>query len=117
MSREAWHPYVFDLEARRFVGDFEGMYRAEVDEGFDSWHQSDPRRLDAQVSRLLLDQITYRTAIDLGCGKGHSTVALKRRDNQVVGVDVAPTAIALARGAFPDVDFVCADVTEYLREA
>ena len=29
-----WHPYVFDRERRTFVGDFEGMYRAEERDRF-----------------------------------------------------------------------------------
>jgi SAM-dependent methyltransferase len=95
---EPWHPYVFDSEGRRFVGDFEGMYRAEVEGDFDSWHQSDPRRLDTKVATMLLEEITYTSAIDLGCGKGGFTAQLKKRDNRVVGVDASETAIRIARG-------------------
>jgi SAM-dependent methyltransferase len=111
---ERWHPYVFDAEGRRFVGDFEGMYQAERRDGFDAWHQSDPRLLEVRLSMLLLEEITFGTAVDLGCGKGALTAHLKRRDNRVVGVDASKTAIAEARAHFPDVEWVCAPISAYL---
>ena len=111
---QPWHPHVFDSERRRFVGDFEGMYRAEAEQGFDSWHQSDPRRLDSRVAGLLLDQITFRSALDLGCGKGQFAASLRRRDNRVVGVDASETAIGTARSYYPDLEWVCADVQQYV---
>jgi trans-aconitate methyltransferase len=111
---EPYHPYVFDTERRKFVGDFEGMYQAELEGNFDSWHQSDPRRLDASVSALLLERISYATAVDLACGKGHFTARLKRLDNHVVGVDMSETAISVARSHFPDLEWVCAPISEYL---
>lgn len=114
---ERWHPYVFDTERRRFVGDFEGMYQAELRDGFDSWHQTDPRLLEVRISMLLLDQITFGTAVDLGCGKGWMTAQLKRRDNRVVGVDRSETAIAEARARFPDVEWVCSTISAYLDRA
>ncbi len=116
-DQRPWHPYVFDTEQRRFVGDFEGMYRAEQEEGFDAWHQSDPRRLDNQVAALLLKRITFRTVLDLGCGKGAFTAGLKRRDNQVIGVDVSETAIQAAREKYPDIQWTCAAVLDYLAGA
>jgi SAM-dependent methyltransferase len=114
---EPWHPYVFDAERRRFVGDFEGMYRAESQEDFDSWHQSDPRRLDTKVAAMLLEEIAWATAVDLGCGKGAFTATLKRRDNRVVGVDASETAVRIARGHFPDIEFVHATSAEYLERS
>ncbi|HEX8855850.1 MAG TPA: methyltransferase domain-containing protein [Thermoleophilaceae bacterium] len=112
-----WHPYVFDEKNRAFVGDFESMYNAEQELGFDSWHQSDPRRLDTRVASMLLEEITYSRAVDLGCGKGSFTAQLKRRDNQVIGVDSSKTAIRLAASYFPDIEWVCSPVDEYLGSA
>lgn len=40
-----YHPYVCDEEKRRFVDDFEKMYQADAEEGFDSWHQEDQSNL------------------------------------------------------------------------
>jgi SAM-dependent methyltransferase len=114
---EPWHPFVFDQERRAFVGQFEAMYQAENERGFDSWHQSDPRRMDARIGALLLEEITYRRAIDLGCGKGLLTAQLKRRDTFVVGVDASPTAIEMARAHFPDVEWICAPIEDHLATA
>jgi trans-aconitate methyltransferase len=111
---EPYHHYVFDKEHRRFVGDFEAMYRAESAGRFDSWHQSDPRRMDSLISAMLLEKVSYRTAVDLACGKGHFTAQLKRLDNHVVGVDISETAISVARSQFPDVEWVAASIDDYL---
>lgn len=113
---QPWHPYVFDSAGRRFVGAFEDMYRAEEREHFDSWRQSDPRLLESAIACLLLEQVTWSSVLDLGCGKGQFTAGLQRRDNHVTGVDAAETAIARARGAFPDVEWVCGDAAAVLRE-
>ena len=39
-----YHKYVFDVEKRTFIGDFENMYAHESIEKFDSWHQDDSRQ-------------------------------------------------------------------------
>jgi trans-aconitate methyltransferase len=112
-----WHPYVFDTDRREFVGKFEDLYRADTEKGFDSWFQSDPRRLEHRLASLLLEQITFSSAIDIGCGKGAFTALLKRRDNRVTGVDLSETAIERARSYFPDIEWVCAPALEYVRAA
>jgi hypothetical protein len=50
-----YHRFVFDTDKRRLVGDFEGMYRAEGSEGFDSWHERDLRPLLKRLSLAVLD--------------------------------------------------------------
>ena len=112
-----WHRYVWDVKNRRFVGDFEALYQAAEEGGWDAWHQSDPRRLDARVSALLLEHITFASVLDLGCGTGSFTAALKRRDNRVVGLDLSETAIAKAGARYPDVEWVVGTAAEYLEQA
>jgi ubiquinone/menaquinone biosynthesis C-methylase UbiE len=47
--------------------------------------------------------------LDLGCGSGKLPVSLLRENNaEVVGVDINPQAIALARQTFPERQFECA---------
>lgn len=36
-----YHNYVFDVENREFVGQFNEMFNAEEDNYFNSWHQED----------------------------------------------------------------------------
>jgi len=109
---QPYHPYVFDTGSRRFVGDFEGMYRAEADRNFDSWYQEDTTRLYRRLARTVLEQYTFRRILDVGCGKGGFTHGLKTRNNHVVGIDLSPTAIERARAKYPDVDFRVLSTTE-----
>jgi SAM-dependent methyltransferase len=105
-----YHRYVFDVEGRRFVGDFEGMYRSETTEAFDSWHQEDSRQLNRQLALSFFGTTNFGTVLDLGCGKGSLTHHLKRRNNRVIGIDVSQTAIDVARARFPDIEFLVHDV-------
>ena len=45
-------------------------------------------------------------APDLGCGGGQASIALAARGYRVVGVDFAPSAIALARRNAPELEFI-----------
>jgi SAM-dependent methyltransferase len=105
-----YHRFVFDIEGRKFVGDFEGMYRSEAQESFDSWHQEDSRQLNRRLALHFFDSANFHSVIDIGCGKGSLTHQFKRRNNRVVGVDVSTSAVEVARARFPDVDFVVRDM-------
>ena len=41
MKKEKYHQYVFNTAERKFVGDFESMYKDETNKKFDSWHHED----------------------------------------------------------------------------
>lgn len=45
----------------------------------------------------LLGDVRGKTALDLGCGSGENIVALVERGARVIGIDVSPELIALAR--------------------
>jgi SAM-dependent methyltransferase len=107
-----YHKYVFDTEARHLVGEFEAMYAAEDEEGFDSWHSHDLRQLRLRLARAVLADYNFTCVLDIGCGKGAATQFLKRRNNRVVGIDLSPTAIAKAQATFPDIDFRCLDARD-----
>jgi SAM-dependent methyltransferase len=68
--------------------------------GHDEWHW----RLNWPAFLELLPAAGRRT-LDLGCGEGRGGVELRGRGHRVVGVDAAPTMVALARetGAYEDV--------------
>lgn len=51
--------------------------------------------------------------LELGCGSGRWIPTLKSNGARVTGIDISEHAIAKARLLNPDVDFLCADVTEY----
>ena len=100
-----YHRYIFDIKARRFVGQFEEMYAAEKEKGFDSWYQDDLRHLDRKICLSILDQFNFSKILDVGCGKGAFTQFLKKDNNHVTGLDISPTAIARAKARYPDIEF------------
>lgn len=76
-------------------------------------HASDPEAL-TRVARLARGQ---ERVLDVGCGDGLLTVELARVAQQVVGVDLSPTMIDLARQRATDegcqnVEFIQADINE-----
>src|SRR3954452_11126485 len=102
---EPYHRFVFDTQKRRFVGEFEEMYRHEADEGYDSWHQDDMATLARRVALSMLAVRPWQSILDVGCGKGAFTGMLATGSNRVVGVDMSETAIGVAKARHPDVDF------------
>jgi ubiquinone/menaquinone biosynthesis C-methylase UbiE len=63
---------------------------------------------DADVAHLfdlIGDGFTPRSALDFGCGVGRLTLALTKRIPRVVGVDIAPTMLSLAREMVPAAEF------------
>jgi len=58
------------------------------------------------VDEALKDQ-RCQTALDVGCGIGHSTIALKKFSRRVIGVDSSPAMLAAATQS---------DNTEYVLE-
>ncbi len=105
-----YHRYVFDLEKRIFVGEFEEMYQAEKEGYFDSWHQESLRTLGKQICLDILEQYNFSRIVDIGCGKGTFTHLLKKNNNHVVGIDVSESALKYARGKYHDIDFVQTDL-------
>ena len=56
-----------------------------------------------------------RSICDLGCGNGHITGRLAKLGYQVTGVDASASGIAIARRAYPNVEFVEALIDGALR--
>jgi len=105
-----YHKYVFDLENRKLVGDFETMYQNESKENFDSWHQDDSRQLQRKIDLAILEDYNFNHILDIGCGKGSLTHILKKKNNTVVGLDISQTAVDIVSERFPDINFICSDV-------
>ncbi|MTV26381.1 class I SAM-dependent methyltransferase [Nitriliruptoraceae bacterium ZYF776] len=58
-----------------------------------------------------LGRFAPRTVLDGGCGTGRVAAELHRRGTEVVGVDVDPSMLTVARRAAPEVPFVESDLT------
>ena len=104
-----YHNFVFDQEKRELVGDFDSMYKAEDDSGFDSWHQSDYRALERRIAMEMMQDFNFDELIDFGCGKGATTHRFKRHNNSVIGLDISQTAVERATQYYPDCDFEVMD--------
>ncbi len=107
-----YHKYVFNTEDRTFVGNFEEMYQQEKDSVFDSWHQEDSRQLNRKIALEILSEYNFDRIVDIGTGKGALTHQLKRCNNEVIGLDISPTAVEVARSRFPDIIFDVVDVND-----
>ena len=44
-----YHKFVFDKDKRKFLGEFEGMYKSEEQEDFDSWNISNLSILSRRI--------------------------------------------------------------------
>ena len=84
-----YHKYVFDVKKRKFIGNFEEMYQSEIKENFDSWYQDDTRHLPRKIVLDILNGYNFKNIIDLGCGKGSLTHALKKKNNSVTALDIS----------------------------
>lgn len=104
-----YHKYVFDVVNKKFVGEFEEMYKQEKKLNFDSWHQDDSRQLNRQIALNILSAFNFGLILDIGCGKGSLTHQLKKRNNKVFGIDISPTAIEVASSRFQDIAFDVVD--------
>lgn len=61
----------------------------------------------------VLDPKPTERVLDVGCGTGHLTDAIRERGATAVGVDAAESMIAEARAQYPDCEFVRADARTY----
>ena len=61
----------------------------------------------------LIDFQKATTAIDLGCGNGVLTAALKEKGLKVTGLDASPEQLEIAKKTYPDIPFALADATNF----
>ena len=95
-----YHKFVFDKDKRKFLGEFEGMYKSEEQEGFDSWNISNLSILSSRIHLEIINSYNFNSILDFGCGKGALTHLLKKRNNRVMGLDISKTAIDKAKSSY-----------------
>jgi len=61
----------------------------------------------------VLDPQPDECVLDLGCGTGHLTDAIRERGATTVGIDQSESMVAEAREGFPDCEFIHADARGY----
>lgn len=66
------------------------------------------------MERLAFCKIAPKMIIDLGCGTGRFTDALQQTypDAKVIGIDIAPGMLAVARERYPNIEFQCHDAQQ-----
>jgi len=92
-----YHDYIFNLKKRKYIGDFEKMYKDEEEGNFDSWFATDITVIQKKISIDLINCYNFNKIIDIGCGKGAFSNLLKKNNNTVYGIDVSETAINEAK--------------------
>ena len=88
-----------------------------VSEAYDGWAPSydGPNSIfgyEEPVLRPLLDALPVGDAIDAACGTGRHAAYLAARGHRVLGFDVSPGMLDVARAKLPDVSFATADVAD-----
>ncbi len=90
-----------------------------------SWDPDHYLRFGDERTRPALDLVSHlqvespSTLVDLGCGPGNSTAVLRSRwpEARVVGVDNSAEMIAAAAAAYPEGEWVLADIARWQPEA
>ncbi len=106
------------------VESFEAAYRTLRREGHSGWGgESFGVRLDgwsAQLAAWRAELSPCRRMLEVGCGNGAVSALLAARGHSVMGVDIAPAAIAWARDEFARQgligEFLVADLARGLAE-
>ena len=61
----------------------------------------------------LIDAAPGSSVLDLGCGNGALTHALREKGFRVVGLDASAELLEVARASYPDLDFRLGDATDF----
>ena len=130
MKKKNYHKFVFDENKRKYIGNFEDMYKFEKT---DPWQCSDLSNPIKRIHSAILSANNFNAILDYGCGKGVFTHTLKKENNKVYGVDISKNAIQKAKLAHADtVNFstvsekqwnkrsydlvICLEVLSYVKE-
>ena len=95
---------------------WEGAYQQEgVFPGPPPWNIGEPQ---PELAALIRSGVVRSDVLDAGCGHAELSLALAAKGHTVVGIDVAPSAIAAATQAAQErglgtATFVCDDITSF----
>ena len=98
------------------VMDWEGAYKQEgAFPGPPPWNIGEPQ---PELAALIEDGKISGDVLDAGCGHAELSLALAAQGYTVLGIDVAPSAVAAATKAaeergLSNATFVCADITAF----
>jgi ubiquinone/menaquinone biosynthesis C-methylase UbiE len=104
------------LDTPEQFGDGISARPISVAEGYDVWaaiYDDEPNGLldmDQPVVREILDGLPAGTALDAACGTGRYASYLASLGHQVIGVDISPEMLAVARAKVPGGEFLEGDL-------
>ena len=92
----------------------------EVEKAYNSWAQqydtneNKTRDLEATVLRKTLNQLTFRSCLEIGCGTGKNTAYLIEKADEILAVDFSEEMLAKAKSKIVSnkVQFQQADITK-----
>lgn len=92
----------------------------EISQAYDLWaaqydtNHNATRDLEAQALRATLDDVSFHTCLEIGCGTGKNTEWLITRADRVIAADFSAEMLALARTKIRSdaVQFVEADINK-----
>ena len=98
---EKYQDYV--IKDGKLVGEFEQMYK----DFEDPWEQSEREKFASEkaVCVNLIESLSCGSVVELGCGFGQLTDRISKVSNNVVGLDISPTAIQKASLRYPHCNF------------
>jgi SAM-dependent methyltransferase len=94
-----YHQYIYDLNNRKIIGDFDGAYR-ECEDVWPNQHFVNTAR--HRLIRSYIESLgSGIKLLDIGCGYGDFVADLDQRGIDARGCDISPTAIEKARMRHP----------------
>ncbi len=105
------------LDSADQLGDGVATRPVTTAEGYDAWasHYDEPNDLvemEQPVVREILASLPTGTALDAACGTGRHAAYLASLGHTVIGVDISPEMLAVARSKVPGSDFREGDLHE-----
>ena len=98
----------FVIRDGKFIGNFEGMYRAFDDPWEQSTRETNSR--EKKIGLEILKNNNYKNVIELGCGLGHYTNQIFNITQNCVGIDISESAIQKASILYPNCKFITSDI-------
>ncbi|MEE2698930.1 MAG: class I SAM-dependent methyltransferase [Pseudomonadota bacterium] len=103
-----------------FIGDFEELYKTEIDPWGQLGNESDKASYYACSREHLLktlEELTSVSVLEVGCGLGVVTEKIFRLPlvKRAVGLDISQTAIRKASIQYPDCEFIQGDIRDFSR--
>ena len=91
--------------------DYRAITRQSYDNSAAEYQESTTKLQPQEQAHAFLSRLSPNSKVlDLGCGPGRDAKYFTDHGHQVIGVDISPKMVALARDAAPQADFIVSDI-------